>query len=46
MTASLGVAGWSDGDTGRAVVDRADRGLYLAKGGGRDRVVLVEHDGR
>ncbi|CAN5565403.1 hypothetical protein BH23CHL10_BH23CHL10_06350 [soil metagenome] len=46
VTASLGVAGWSDGDTGRAVVDRADRGLYLAKGGGRDRVVLVEHDGR
>lgn len=46
VTASLGVAGWSSGDTGRAVVDRADRALYLAKDGGRDRVVVVEHEGR
>lgn len=46
VTASLGVAGWSSGDTGRAVMDRADRGLYLAKDGGRDRVVVVEHEVR
>ena len=43
VTASLGVAGWSGGDTGQTVVERADRGLYLAKAGGRDRVVVVEH---
>ncbi|MDP9180075.1 MAG: GGDEF domain-containing protein, partial [Gemmatimonadota bacterium] len=39
VTASFGVAGWAAGDTGQTVVDRADRGLYLAKTGGRDRVV-------
>jgi diguanylate cyclase (GGDEF)-like protein len=45
VTASFGVAGWSDPDSGQAVVDRADRGLYLAKEGGRDRVVVVEREG-
>jgi PleD family two-component response regulator len=34
------------GDTGQTVVDRADRGLYLAKTSGRDRVVVVEHEVR
>jgi diguanylate cyclase (GGDEF)-like protein len=42
VTASLGVAGWGSGDTGESVVARADRGLYLAKAGGRDRVAMVE----
>jgi diguanylate cyclase (GGDEF)-like protein len=41
ITASLGVAGWAAGETGQAVVDRADRGLYVAKEGGRDRVAVV-----
>lgn len=45
VTASLGVAAWSSGDTGRTVVERADRGLYMAKAGGRDRVAVVEHEG-
>jgi diguanylate cyclase (GGDEF)-like protein len=41
VTASLGVAAWAAGETGQAVVDRADRGLYVAKEGGRDRVAVV-----
>jgi diguanylate cyclase (GGDEF)-like protein len=41
VTASLGVAAWAAGETGQAVVDRADRGLYVAKDGGRDRVAVV-----
>lgn len=44
VTASFGVAGWDFDDSGQAVVERADRGLYLAKAGGRDRVVVVEHE--
>jgi diguanylate cyclase (GGDEF)-like protein len=44
VTASFGVAAWTAGDTGPTVVDRADRGLYLAKTGGRDRVVVGDHE--
>jgi diguanylate cyclase (GGDEF)-like protein len=44
VTASLGVAGWTRGETGQAVVERADRGLYLAKNAGRDRVVTAEDE--
>lgn len=44
VTASIGVAAWSHGETGGAVVSRADRGLYAAKSSGRDRVVVVEPD--
>ena len=43
VTASFGVAAWSAGEIGQAIVDRADRGLYMAKEGGRDRVAVVEH---
>ncbi len=42
VTASLGVAAWAIGDTGRAVVERADKALYLAKDRGRDRVAVVD----
>jgi diguanylate cyclase (GGDEF)-like protein len=38
VTASLGVAVWRPGDSAGYVVDRADRALYAAKEGGRDRV--------
>ena len=38
VTASLGVAVWRTGETPDDVVNRADRALYGAKDGGRDRV--------
>jgi len=38
VTISAGVAVWGQGDDGGAVVARADRALYAAKHGGRDRV--------
>lgn len=38
VTASLGVAVWRPGESVGDVVDRADRALYRAKRGGRDRV--------
>lgn len=44
VTASFGVAGWHLDDSGPAVVGRADRGLYDAKAGGRDRVAVVEDE--
>ena len=44
VTASFGVAAWHADDTYVALLARADGGLYRAKRGGRDRVVVV--DGR
>jgi two-component system cell cycle response regulator len=41
VTVSIGLAGWT-GEPLEDLVDRADRALYAAKAGGRDRVV-VEH---
>ena len=41
VTASCGAAVWSEGETDEAVLDAADRGLYAAKSGGRDRTRLV-----
>ena len=38
VTASLGVAAWRPGESAGVLVDRADRALYGAKDGGRDRV--------
>ena len=38
MTLSIGVAALHDGMDGRELYDRADRNLYVAKRGGRDRV--------
>jgi diguanylate cyclase (GGDEF)-like protein len=38
LTASFGVAVWRPGDDGDALFGRADRAMYRAKEGGRDRV--------
>ncbi|MBF7143322.1 MULTISPECIES: GGDEF domain-containing protein [Pseudomonas] len=39
VTASFGVAGWRTGESGEALLARADAGVYLAKQSGRDQVV-------
>lgn len=45
VTASFGVAAFTPDDTYEKLLGRADAGLYRAKRGGRDRVVVVrEHD--
>ena len=47
VTASCGAAVWSEGETDEALLDAADRGLYAAKRGGRDRDAAgVVADGR
>ena len=38
ITCSIGIAQWDMGESAEALLDRADKGLYAAKGGGRDRV--------
>ncbi|MEX1198839.1 MAG: diguanylate cyclase [Pseudohongiellaceae bacterium] len=40
VTISLGVTEWHQGDTGIAVIDRADLAMYRAKSEGRNRVAL------
>lgn len=46
LTASFGVATVSGAETLASVLKRADRALYLAKGGGRNRVAADSASGR
>ncbi|AOZ69256.1 hypothetical protein LPB142_07930 [Rhodobacter xanthinilyticus] len=46
VTASLGVAEWSPGETMLELYSRADEALYAAKGHGRDRVVAAPPAGQ
>jgi two-component system cell cycle response regulator len=42
LSVSIGVAGFSAGESLESLVDCADRAMYTAKVGGRNRVVLAE----
>jgi diguanylate cyclase (GGDEF)-like protein len=44
VTVSVGVAQSRPGEMGQAWVERADRALYSAKAGGRNRAVLADDD--
>ena len=44
VTVSLGVSQWGAGEDAESVIDRADRALYDAKHGGRDRVEFHHHE--
>lgn len=41
LSCSIGVAEWTVGESAESLLERADRALYAAKGGGRDRTVAA-----
>lgn len=45
-TASFGLAKWSEGDNPKTVMKKADRALYRAKEGGRNRIVSYSDNSR
>lgn len=45
LTASFGVAEWRPGESYGTLFSRADRALYAAKNGGRDRIECADGDG-
>ena len=44
VSASFGVAEWNQIEDGRALINRADKALYVAKQTGRNRVVRADED--
>ena len=44
VSASFGVAEWNHTEDGRALINRADRAVYVAKQSGRNRVVRADDD--
>ena len=44
VSASFGVAEWNQNEDGRALINRADKALYVAKQSGRNRVVRADED--
>ena len=44
VSASFGVAEWNQNEDGRALINRADKALYVAKQSGRNRVVRADDD--
>jgi diguanylate cyclase (GGDEF)-like protein len=46
VTFSAGVAAWDGAESTDELISRADRALYAAKAGGRDRTVVDTADGR
>ncbi len=44
VSASFGVAEWNQNEEGRALINRADKALYVAKQSGRNRVVRADDE--